>query len=176
MDKNELRKVIQKRKKNLSKEERIASSMEVFKALEASPIFQNATHLLCYWSLFDELDTHYFVNKYCKNKSIYLPRVVGDEVEIVPYCGEASMEKGAFGIMEPNGSAISNYNEIDLVIVPGVAFTTDGYRMGRGGGYYDRLLPLLANATKVGVAYKCQMLNQVPIEPHDVKMDQVFWG
>ena len=48
--------------------------------------------------------------------------------------------------------------------------------MGRGGGYYDRLLPLLTNATKVGVCYQCQILDHVPIEAHDIKMDAMFWG
>ncbi len=176
MDKNDLRIVIQQRKKELSKEEKKASSKAVFEVLENSRVFQEAKHVLCYWSLFDELDTHDFVNKHYVSKRIYLPRVVGKEVEIVPYYGEASMQKGAFGIMEPQGSAISNYKEIDLVIVPGVAFTKEGNRMGRGGGYYDRLLPLLTNATKVGVCYQCQILDHVPIEVHDIKMDLVIFS
>ncbi len=176
MDKNALRKVIQQRKKELSKEERKASSEAVFDELESSRVFQEAKHVLCYWSLFDELDTHHFVNKHYASNRIYLPRVVGKDVEIVPYFGEDSMQKGALGIMEPKGNAISNYKEIDLVIVPGVAFTKEGNRMGRGGGYYDRLLPLLTNATKVGVCYQCQILDHVPIEAHDIKMDVMFWG
>ncbi len=173
--KQKLRKIIQQRKKTLSKAEREEESVNVFYELEKTAVFQKATHILAYWSLFDELHTHYFINKWCNNKRIYLPKVVGDQVEVVPYLGIKSMKKGAFGILEPQGIALSTLHEIDLVIVPGVAFTKDGNRMGRGGGYYDRLLPLLTKATMVGVCYKCQIFDIIPVEEHDIKMDIVLF-
>ena len=78
---------------------------------------------MLYWSLFDELNTQPFVGKWWKKKNIYLPRVVGEQVDVVPYKGLDSMVEGAFRILEPTGQPILNLQQIDLVIVPGVAFT-----------------------------------------------------
>ncbi len=175
-DKKELRKIIQQRKTKLSKEDKEKESLLVFQQLEEQSAFQVAKHILCYWSLPDELQTHQFVEKWWRKKSIYLPRVVGNHVEIVPYKGLNTMQKGAYKILEPVGQAISDLKQINLVIVPGVAFTTDGYRMGRGGGYYDRLLPLLEDTHKIGVCYHCQIIDHIPIEKHDVKMDAVLYS
>ena len=61
-----------------------------------------------------------------------------------------------------------------MIIVPGVAFDPTGNRMGRGRGFYDRLLKSTPNAIKVGVAYDFQMLDTLPVEPHDVKMDLII--
>jgi len=175
-DKKELRKLIQQQKNQLSIDERNTENSVVFEKLEDLSVFQSAKHILCYWSLPDELETHQFVEKWYHNKNIYLPRVVGDHVEVVPFKGIDSMQKGAFNILEPVGMPIEDLNIIDLVIVPGVAFTVDGYRMGRGGGYYDRLLPSLTNAEKIGICYNCQMVDKIPQEEHDVKMDAVLFG
>ena len=90
----------------------------------------------------------------------------------------AAMRPGAFGIAEPGPAAEECLpQEIDLVVVPGVAFTADGARMGRGRGYYDRYLSQPAlRATKVGVCYAHQLCDGLPTEPHDVAMDAVVAG
>ncbi len=175
-DKKELRKIIQQKKKLLSKEDKDREALLVFEQLEKLIAFHKAEHILSYWSLPDELETQHFVEKWHSRKNIYLPRVVGDHVEVVPYKGYGMMQKGAFNILEPSGQAIADLKQIDFVIVPGVAFTTNGCRMGRGGGYYDRLLPLLEQAVKIGVCYQCQIVEDLPIEKHDVKMDTVLFA
>ena len=145
----------------------------MFKKIEQLPSFQQASHILCYWSLPDELNTHLFVDKWYVDKTIYLPKVVGKEVELIRYAGQNSLLEGAYGIMEPIGISLLYLTLIDLVIVPGIAFSKDGYRMGRGGGYYDRLLPLLPKAFKVGIAYSCQIVESIPVSKHDVNMNIV---
>ena len=78
---------------------------------------------------------------------------------------------GAFGIPEPQGEA-ADPASIDLTLVPGAAFDKSGGRLGRGGGYYDRYLPLVRGLT-VGLAFECQMLETVPREAHDIGIQRV---
>ncbi len=175
-DKKELRKIIKGKKLLLSDADKDREALLVYEQLEKLSAFHEAEHILCYWSLPDELETQQFIEEWYSKKNIYLPRVVGDRVEVVPYKGYDMMQKGAFNILEPSGLAISDLKQIDLVIVPGVAFTSNGQRMGRGGGYYDRLLPLLEQAVKIGVCYQCQVVDDLPIEKHDVKMDEILFA
>ena len=79
-----------------------------------------------------------------------------------------------FGIGEPTGEEWKDLGAVELIVVPGVAFDKQNNRMGRGRGFYDRLLKSTPNAVKVGVAYDFQMLDTIPVEPHDVKMNRVI--
>jgi 5-formyltetrahydrofolate cyclo-ligase len=76
-----------------------------------------------------------------------------------------------FGVQEPSGPAV-NVDEIDFVIVPGLAFTTAGDRLGYGMGYYDRFLPTVS-ATSVGVCFTEQLVDEMPLADHDVRVDMV---
>ncbi len=83
---------------------------------------------------------------------------------------------GSYGILEPCGAAwpASRYGEIDVAIVPGVAFDYGGRRLGRGKGYYDRLLPHLANARLLGLCFPFQIVPSVPADQHDMPMHEVL--
>lgn len=133
------------------------------------PEFQEAHHILAYSSLPDEIPTEGFLCRWAGEKSLYLPRVDGDRLEILAY-DSCRLATGAFRILEPTGDKICDVSEIDLIIVPAVAFDRNGNRLGRGKGYYDRLLRN-AGCKKIGVAYDCQLLDRIPAEPHDVPMD-----
>ena len=109
-------------------------------------------------------------------KTILLPRVTGEgTMELHRYNGPKDMQTGAYGIMEPTGQLFTDYADIDLAIVPGVAFDHDGNRMGRGKGYYDRLLPKLANTYKIGICLPFQLVEKIPTDEHDVRMDEVLF-
>jgi 5-formyltetrahydrofolate cyclo-ligase len=104
---------------------------------------------------------------------VYLPRVVGDEIVAVRHDPGAPMEVGAYGIPAPLGVAAVPL-VIDLVVVPGLAFTPDGHRLGQGGGYYDRYLALLrADCVSVGVCFHEQLVQSVPGEAHDQRVSRV---
>ena len=93
------------------------------------------------------------------------------------YSGKADLQEGAFGIMEPCGELFTDYEAIDVAIIPGMAFDRHGNRLGRGKGYYDRFLPLLPTRVfKIGVCFPFQLLDDIPMEEHDIKMDVVFFG
>ena len=87
------------------------------------------------------------------------------------YHGEAHLTTGAFHIKEAQGETLEHFDSVDVVLVPGVAFDSAGHRLGRGGGYYDRLLPHLKHAKKIGLCFDFQVLSFVPTTSHDVNMD-----
>jgi 5,10-methenyltetrahydrofolate synthetase len=130
---------------------------------------------MAYWSLPDEVDTHQLIDRLMdRGVIVVLPRVTGKgTMELRRFLGTTSLTPGAFGIMEPTGPLFTDYDAIDAVVVPGMAFTADGRRLGRGGGYYDRLLPQLRHARRIGVAFPFQLVADIPEENHDATVDQV---
>ena len=175
MDKQELRREMAHRKKELGAEKLIEMSADVLAKLENHPDFKAAHTVLMYYSLGDEVHTHRFVERWCREKNVLLPVVVGDDLILRRYEGIESMKVGAYNILEPSGEEFTRYEEIDLVVVPGVAFDRKGHRLGRGKGYYDRLLPR-TNCPRVGICFLFQLLEEVPAESFDVPMDDVVFG
>lgn len=177
MNKQELRKLIAQQKAAHTLEQRKKLSAEVCRRVLASPWWTAAQTVLLYHALADEVDTTLLIEAGHKaGKQILLPVVIGDELELRPYNGPETMRKGAFGIMEPTGTPIppSQYKHIQLAIIPGMAFDKASHRLGRGKGYYDRLLPQLPQAHTIGICWHFQLLEEIPAEAHDVKMDEVI--
>ncbi|MDE7115192.1 MAG: 5-formyltetrahydrofolate cyclo-ligase [Muribaculaceae bacterium] len=172
MEKNEIRKKIRDLKSMLLEKERQSAAEDVFRRVENTAAFMVAERILMYHSLPDELSTRAFLTKWSNRKRFYLPRVNGVNLEILPY-DETRLELGAFHIEEPTGNDVVNPDDIDLIIVPGVAYDNRGNRIGRGKGFYDRLLRSM-RATKIGVGYEFQIVSEIQAESHDVKMDMVI--
>lgn len=136
----------------------------------------SAKTVLCYSALPDEPQLQKLIDEaLAEGKRVFLPVVIGDDLVIRQYKGHRQMAKGAFHIMEPTGENVprEQYNDIELAIVPGMAFDKDGHRLGRGKGYYDKLLPRLTKAVCVGVCFPFQYFSEIPHEAHDVGMDLV---
>lgn len=125
-----------------------------------------------YHSLPDELSTAAFIDKWHARKHFFLPRVNGMELEVLPY-NRSSLHLGAFHIEEPQGDDIVPVELMELIVVPAVAYDRNGNRVGRGKGYYDRLLAS-STAMKVGVGYDFQLVDEIDAEPHDVPVDMVI--
>ena len=105
-------------------------------------------------------------------KSIYLPRVSGDDLEIVPYNGPQSLDdNNKFHIGEPVGEPVDP-SCLELIIVPAVALDANRNRLGRGKGFYDRLLGS-TDCPTIGVVCDFQLVDEVPVEPHDRPLDCV---
>ena len=173
--KQELRREIRRRKAACTPEQLEHLSAEVARRMLSNPRWQQAQTLLLYHSLPDEVATSTLIQSALEQgKRVLLPVVVGDDLELREYCGEACLAEGAFHILEPQGEAFEDYAAIDLAVIPGVAFSPEGARLGRGRGYYDRLLPRLATAHKCGICWPFQLLPALPTEPHDVRMDEVI--
>ncbi len=182
MDKKALRAEIRKRKSACSTEERAQLSDAVVNRLCQNPHWLEAHTILLYHSLPDEVGTHDLIRRAAADgKRVLLPVVVGEDLELREYQSEECMEEGAFHIQEPTGSAVTDLSIIDLAVIPGVAFTPDGRRLGRGRGYYDRLLARLTNHASharepylIGICWPFQLVTTIPTEPHDIGVDCVI--
>lgn len=175
MDKQELRRQIRAAKKAVPFCEKLQRSLAIMRQVEEMPEFIAADTVLLYWSMEDEVQTQDFVRKWYQKKQILLPCVDGDDLILRQFTGMDCMKSGEqFGIGEPCGEAYTTLEKIDMIIVPGVAFDRQDNRMGRGRGFYDRMLKSTPNAYKVGVAFNFQVLDSIPTEPFDVPMDKII--
>jgi 5-formyltetrahydrofolate cyclo-ligase len=174
-DKAELRRLIRSLKSQVSPDEKSSRSESIIHQLETLHEFNEARVVLMYWSMADEVQTHALVERWYGQKTILLPCVDGDDLLLRQYTGPECLKSGEqFGIGEPTGPVYTQVDQVEMIVVPGVAFDRKGNRMGRGRGFYDRLLKSTPNAYKVGVAFDFQMLDDIPMEPFDVPMDDVI--
>lgn len=172
MNKDDIRLRIKARKALLNDDERRLAAEHVFSFLEKTAAFMMSDAILMYHSLPDELSTLSFIDKWQSRKRFFLPRVNGVNLEILPY-DRMKLHLGAFNIEEPTGDDTTDMSEIEMVVVPAVAYDRRGNRVGRGKGYYDRLLKD-TKAIKVGVAYDFQLVDDIDIDPFDVAVDYVI--
>lgn len=202
MNKSEWRIAMKQRNRALPPEEKRAAAERIFAAVEALPEFVQARCVACFCALPDEPPTAEALRRWSGSKRVVVPRVEGDTMRFYDYRPDA-LVRGAFGIdeplvadfMRPVGAGDSELAEatngpsagfvvreclpeaLDLVVVPGVAFTRDGARLGRGRGYYDRYLEQSEmRAFCVGVCFAHQLVDALPVEPHDRAMDAVCAG
>ncbi len=160
-------------KKQLTQNEKQEKADIIFKKIEVLPEFKSAEIVLCYYSLPDELPTHNFIEKWYNSKTILLPVMVGNDLILKKYSGKDNLTtSNKFGVSEPIGEQFKENNKIGIIIVPGIAFDNNRKRLGRGKGFYDRLLSDV-NVFKIGVGFNFQLIEYVPIEEHDVEMDLI---
>lgn len=175
-DKSELRRTIRRRIAALTAEQRAHKSALIAEALLARDELRTAHCIALFAALADEPQTQSLIEQLALTHRVVLPRVTGEEMEFADYRADA-MCKGAFGIAEPAGSAVVCPAEIDVMVVPGVAFTAEGARLGRGRGYYDRYLSREGfRATTIGVCFAEQLVATLPTEPHDKRVSAVVRG
>ena len=161
-------------KKQFSTEELIEASRPLVKRVLSHPRLQCAKTILLYNSLPDEVYTHELIRQlHDEGKTILLPVVISDtEMELHLYKGSKYFDTSSYGILEPTGEPFTDFSSIDFALIPGMAFDGDRNRLGRGKGYYDRFLPLLTNAYKVGICFPFQFLQSIPTEETDIKVDE----
>ncbi len=146
----------------------------VRRRLMETDLYDQAQRIGCYVSVKSEVDTHGFIEAALSaGKRVAVPRtrrqglMVHQEIQTL-----ADLRPAPFGLLEPTGS---DHPEIppadfDLIIVPGLAFDRRGNRIGFGAGYYDRFLARVT-ASKIGLAYDFQILDHLPSDPHDIRLD-----
>lgn len=175
--KSELRSQVRKLKREQAAATLAAESRKLCEMLLSSVEWQKAGTVLLYHPLPDEVDVRMLIAAGSQSgKCILLPVCVGNDLELRRYEGDDALAVGAFGIQEPTGTVfpIEDYRRIQLALIPGMAFDKAGHRLGRGKGYYDRLLPQLTEARLVGICYSFQMMDAVPVDVHDVSVHDVI--
>lgn len=174
--KEALRREMRERLASLSSSQIRARSTAAWERLSVLPEFVSATWLLVYVSRGHEVDTHGLIQRLlATGKHVCVPKfddaaqcyVASELKEFV-----AELEEGKFGILEPKQGAVRlvSADKLDALLVPGLAFDRNGNRVGRGMGFFDRLLQE-ARGIKIALAYDFQVLNEVPADAHDVCVD-----
>lgn len=152
-----------------------ARSAEIAKRLLLLEEFDRASTVLAFAPIRNEVRTRSSMQAaWAAGKQVALPRVVEDQLMLRLVDGHTALVEGAFGVSEPPPDSPSvAASEVDFALVPALAVDPRGYRIGYGGGYYDRLIPQLRNARTCVVAYDFQLISEVPELPFDVAVDLV---
>lgn len=161
----------------LTSDEVREKSHKIMETLLSLEEFYRAKAVMFYVDMRNEVETKAAIEKtLALGKRVVVPRVKkGYGLLAIEIKGLDELELGTFDVLEPIKNEEIPLEDIDLVVVPGVAFNTKGYRLGYGGGYYDNFLPKLrGDAKKVAVAFDLQLVETLPTEPHDVRMDMII--
>lgn len=171
--KTEIRHKVKRLKALMTEEDMKCMSARVWAGVEGNLRFRQAGLVLMYWSMTGEVDTHDFIMRWRNKKTIILPVVDGERLRLVPFEGEHTLRRNAaMNLCEPHGNDYPRPQTIELAIVPGLAFDRSNHRIGRGRGYYDRLLPQLSTYN-IGVCFDFQLFDSIPFGKYDVLMDEV---
>ena len=168
-----LRAEIKSRIANMTPEEMHRQSVAVCMRLAQSSEFINADTVLVYSAMKGECDPRLLADiAYGMGKRVAYPRCEGDELGLY-IADEGRFIPGVFGILEPDDSCERiDLADVDFAVIPGLAFDKTGGRLGRGKGYYDRLLRG-ARTVKAGICFNEQLVDNVPVEAHDGGMDMI---
>ena len=121
----------------------------------------------------------FFTSAFNENKMIAFPKINAETMDFYNCNNHTNFEKNIFGIFEPQNETISDFSKNTLFIVPGLAFTKDGKRMGRGKGYYDKFFAMLfsqfsqSKYTLIGFCNSMQLVDDIPTNPHDIIMNYI---
>jgi len=173
--KPEIREVIATRRKALNPHWQENASREVADRFQNLEVFQSAETIALYMSIGGEVSLEsLFTECWQQGKRTCIPVFNADtqRYEMAELAADTPCNTGRFGIREPISPALIPLNEIDLMTVPGVAFDRRGNRLGRGGGYYDRLLEGFQGRT-VGIAFDFQILPEIPTSNHDQAVEWI---
>jgi len=151
-------------------DDHLMRSVQLWAKIAELDEYRQASSVMAFVGFSGEPDTDpLFARLRVEGKRLLLPRV--ETSGIVPVDGDAPMVVSNFGVSEPTGPPV-DVDEIDFVIVPGLAFTLAGDRLGYGQGYYDRFLPTVS-APSVGVCFADQLVDEMPLTERDVRVDMV---
>ena len=178
MDKKTLRKIMIEKRDMLSEEKEIFDNKIKNKLLNIE-LYKKSKNIFVYIGFGSEINTKEIINCFFyDNKNVYVPKtnIETKEMNAVKINSFENLVENRYGILEPNNDEIIlNKDNIDLIILPGVAFDYNGGRVGYGGGYYDRYLESInKDISKVALIYDFQLLDKVPCEDHDIRADYII--
>ena len=172
--KSELRKQVLQEMKAIPRKQKQAIDQALTEGLLQHPFYQEANTIATYLSFPHEFQTQELIEQALKDgKKVLIPKTYPKgRMDFVVYDPQ-QLVKTSFGLLEPQGDLeVVDASQIDLVHVPGLAFTTEGYRIGYGGGYYDRYLKHFSGNT-LSTVYPCQIRDFIP-EDHDIPVQEVL--
>ena len=172
--KSELRKQVLQEMKDLPRQQKQVMDQDLTERLLQHPFYQEAKVIASYLSFPHEFQTQELIEQALKDgKKVLIPKTYPKgRMDFVVY-NPQQLVKTSFGLLEPQGNLeVVDASQIDLIHVPGLAFTTEGYRIGYGGGYYDRYLKHFSGHT-LSTVYPCQIQDFIP-EKYDIPVEEVL--
>jgi 5-formyltetrahydrofolate cyclo-ligase len=173
--KTELRRLVRAQLARISPAAAAAASESIRTSIPSLPRWQEAQVVVAFAALPGEPDLHPL--DWCGPKTVLLPRIDGETLVFHAVENPSQLKPGAFGLPEPDPGQcpVADPAGAQIIFIPGLAFTAEGHRLGRGRGYYDRLLATLPpGILRVGVCFPDQILADLPREPHDKQVDIVL--
>lgn len=177
MDKKALRSKIREKKRGMTEEQIVAASQRLKELFCAHPLYQNAKTIYGYLSYNQEVRTIPMLEQALRDgKRIAVPKVFGEEMKFIYLDDLSKIEKGYCGIPEPVSDGPVADDSTALVLMPGLAFDTQGHRIGYGGGFYDKFLAAEPSHPTIALCYDFQMVDHLETEEFDVPVDCVLWA
>lgn len=177
MNKQDLRKQIREKKKQMSESEILSRSTHLAAQFFETDVYKNAKTLYGYLPYNQEVRTVPILEQALRDgKSVAVPKVYGEEMRFIRLDNLSRVAKGYAGIPEPIDDTPVAEDKTALVLMPGLAFDPQGHRIGYGGGFYDRFLSLEPNHPTVALCYDFQVLEHLETEEFDIPVDLVLWA
>ena len=177
MDKKELRKKIRDQKRAMSEAEIVSASTRLGELFLNCPQYKAAKTIYGYLPYNQEVRTVPMLEQAMKDgKRVAVPKCYGDQMRFIYMDDLSKVEKGYANIPEPIADEPVADDPTALVLMPGMAFTKDGKRMGYGGGFYDKFLAAEPDHPTVALCYAFQMVEDLPTEDYDIPVDCVLWA
>jgi 5-formyltetrahydrofolate cyclo-ligase len=179
VDKESLRKEMMKKRNSLSKSEKKMKDGSIYNQVINDPDYKSADSVFLFMSFGSEINTKPIIQHALDhNKRVFLPKVVGKNLELFEIKNFENLERSKYGILEPNAYCQKIHNcGIDFILMPGLAFDPTGGRVGYGGGFYDRYISNIPNyqeIPKVAIAYSFQIIDKVPMDKYDIPVDRII--
>ncbi|MGY8814188.1 MAG: 5-formyltetrahydrofolate cyclo-ligase [Gammaproteobacteria bacterium] len=156
----------------LENDDRVKKDQDILISLQKLTEITTAKHIFCFISFGTEPDTHKFIDwALLQGKRVSIPKITKScEMIAVEFPGWRRLQSGKFGIPEPKSLSDLSF-DIDLCMVPGVGFAKNGFRLGRGGGYYDKWLTKYPVKRSIAPAFECQIHKNIPVHKLDMTVD-----
>ena len=177
MDKKELRAAIRARKRAMTENEIVEASQHLGELFLQCPEYKAAKTIYGYLPYNQEVRTVPMLEQAIRDgKRVAVPKCYGEEMKFIFMDDLSLVEKGYANIPEPIADSPVADDPTALVLMPGLAFTKDGKRMGYGGGFYDKFLAAEPDHPTVALCYAFQMVEDLPTEEYDIPVDCVLWA
>lgn len=175
LTKKEIRQQILKKRRAMTEENVQQLSECICSKIQETTEYKDAENICLYMPIDNEVDvTMLAQHAWESGKTLWLPKTNGTAMDFFKFDQDTSFVTGAYGVMEPVSSEILEPDMKTVVLMPGVAFSKEGDRVGYGGGYYDRYLSGGTGCITVAVCYEFQIFEELPAEEHDIKPEMII--
>jgi 5-formyltetrahydrofolate cyclo-ligase len=179
-----IRQTIRQKRRQLSLAERNIAQLTIYQQIFHHQAIKTAKNIAIFLSFDGEVETRPIIEfLWQQNKSVYLPIIhpfSSTHLLFLKYTSQTQLIKNNFGILEPKLNVLNvlPYHQLDIVFTPLVAFDQRGYRMGMGGGFYDRLLANYQNQQilPIGLAFACQKVQHIENKPWDIRLPEIIYA